>query len=158
MEHSDELVKNKLRDWRRKKRISQLQLAQKIGVSQPWISAAEKSTHFSEIESVLMATVENYPNTTIEDLVERKAYMEKASYNILELQLKMLSEDINREKETVRSLLTINEQLKFKVNMVRSEITKVYSPGIAHADAKTDRIKLYEEVFDRLLAVTATLY
>ncbi len=158
MEYSDEIVKNKIRDWRRKKRISQLQLAQKIGVSQPWISAAEKSTHFSEIESVINATVENYANTTIDDLVERKAYMEKSSYNILELQLKMLSEDINREKETARSLLTINEQLKFKVNMVRSEIAKVYSPGISPNEVQTDRTKLYEEVFDKILAVTATLY
>ena len=151
MEVTDEIVKNKLAEWRRKKRLSQAELAKSIGMSQAWVSQAQKSTAFSEIQTLIKAIIDVYPETTVGDLVERRAFLPQAEADLLEMKLKLLLDDLVREREYSRLLLMKNQQLLYKLKFIENTIAKVY-PNKNDFNQSTcrERLKMFEEVFDKI--------
>ena len=154
MEVTDEIVKNELAEWRRKRRISQVELAKTIGMSQAWVSQAQKSSDFSELQTLVKAILDAYPDTTVSDLVERRAFLPQAEADLLQMQTKMLIDDLTRERETSRRLLTTTQQLKYQLKFIENTIAKVYpeKKNLTEISCQ-DRLKMFEETFEKIQAM-----
>ena len=154
---NDELIANKIKIWRLKRKISQVELAEKLGISQPFVSQIQSFKTYSAIEKYVDLIIEKFPDVTEEDLITRKQFISEHEFSLHKLEMEMLRNSLEDYKSQAFSNLILAEKLKFKLKYLEDTISKTIITTNQNEPFDSSKNEaIYKDVLEKLHSIICT--
>lgn len=154
----DEVLANRIKSWRNRRNITQKELAEKLGVKQPYISSLESISRYSILKPYLHKIMDIYPNVDESDLVKVKPFVPEQDKNMIEIELKYLKKTLEETQNKFSTQSLLNDKFNQRLSEIRRLAQDILSkPSGYNMVSETDTYdKKYQEVLNKIITIIET--